>query len=100
MSAVVFDKLKSLQLVSNPLKVRDDGEFLIAMNESMELFYFKDTAKDMLLKVIESKPTVQELLDYLLSEYDVSKELLIKDVIQFVRDLQWQRLISMKCVIN
>ena len=58
---LTYDLLKNLIPVSCCLKKRDNGDFLIVLNEDGELFYLNDTAK-YVYDLFDSKSTVNDIL--------------------------------------
>ena len=52
-------------------------------------------AKTMWL-LIDGKISIKDIYEKINNEYDVTSEELQNDIIDFIRDLQWKRLISLK----
>lgn len=98
MNSNIYSKFKPLRIVPVYLKAREemDSGFLIIMNEEMEIFYFNSSAKAMLNKIIDTTLTVNALFAYFLLEYEVDKQILKKDIMHFIRDLQWKKIISLQ----
>lgn len=91
----VYELLKSLVVISNATKTRVDGDFLIVMSPSHSIQYFSDVAKDFFME-IDGKKTIDNIKDLLLREYDVAEAVLISDLTELIRDLQWKNLILLK----
>lgn len=80
------------------IKKKENNDFLIVMSEQTEIFYLNDTAK-FIYENIDGKRSIKEILELIKQEYDVSNlddNLLKKDLIEMVRDFQWQRIIKLK----
>ena len=62
------------------------------MNNDLEVFIFNDTAKE-ILNLINGERTILQLKEKLMAIYDVEEAMLIDDLIEITRDLQWKKLI-------
>lgn len=91
----VYNFLKSYIPVRNALKTREDGDFLIASNHSSEIYYLNGMAREM-WQTLDGSTSIEGLCSKILSEYEVDHCTLEKDIIEFIRDLQWKRLIRIK----
>lgn len=91
----VYEKIKCLVPIRNDIKIREDNDFLIVMSSKSALQYLNEVAKDFYL-AIDGNRMVAEIADLLLSEYDVSEKQLKTDLLELIRDLQWNDLILLK----
>ena len=92
-TAYIF--LKGYIPVRNAVKTRNDGEFLIASNRNSEIYYLNGTAREM-WNILDGNMTVEGLCAEILSEYEVGRETLECDIVSFIRDMQWKKLIRLK----
>lgn len=92
---IIYEKLKSLIPIQNAQKYRDDGEFLVVMSYQHSIQYLNEVAKEFYLK-LDGRKTVCEIVADLLAEYDVSEDILENDMIELIRNLQWNDLIMLK----
>lgn len=90
-----YNFLKSYIPVQNALKTREDGEFLIASSRSNEIYYFNGMAKEMWAG-LDGTTSIEGLCVRILGEYRVERGVLERDIIEFIRDLQWKKLIRIK----
>lgn len=91
----VFLLMKNYIPIPNVLKQRENEEFLILANKDSNIYYLNDMAKTMWL-LIDGKISIKDIYEKINNEYDVTSEELQNDIIDFIRDLQWKRLISLK----
>ena len=91
----VFLLMKNYIPIQNVLKQRENEEFLILANKDSNIYYLNDMAKTMWL-LIDGKISIKDIYEKINNEYDVTSEELQNDIIDFIRDLQWKRLISLK----
>lgn len=94
----VYDKLRSLYPVQTKLKARRDGDFLIVMNDKHEIFYMNDIAAFIYERMIGAV-SVDEIFNAVIDEYDLGgdmHETVRTDLVNTIRDLQWQRVIELK----
>ncbi len=92
---LTYKMVKKYIPVKSYLKEKNNGEFLIVSSNSLDIYYFNNTAKD-LYELIDGKRTVEFIFNRFLSEYDVSEDVLQMDIINILRDFQWKNLILLK----
>ena len=90
-----YNFLKEYIPIHNAIKTREDGNFLVALNRNNEIFYLNGTAREM-WGFIDGITSVEGLCAKIISEYDVDRESLESDIVNFIRDLQWKKLIRIK----
>lgn len=90
-----YDFLKDYIPVRSALKTRKDGEFLIASNRNSEIYYLNGTAREM-WGMLDGNMTVEGLCAEFLGEYEVDRGTLERDIVSFIRDMQWKKLIRLK----
>lgn len=91
----LFDNINELIPIQNYVKLRENNDFLILMSDNLEIQYLNEVAKDFYL-LIDGKVKVKEIMAKMLSIYQVEKEILQKDIVHLIRDLQWKNLITLK----
>lgn len=80
------------------VKIREDTqtEFLIVMNHNLSLSYFNGTAKDIMQFILTSGTcTLKQIFQHMIELYDIDEKILKIDIVDFIRDLQWKKLIKM-----
>ena len=90
-----YDFLKDYIPVHSALKTRNEGEFLIASNRNSEIYYLNGTAREM-WNILDGNMTIEGLCAEILGEYEVDRETLERDIVSFIRDMQWKKLIRLK----
>ncbi len=90
-----YEMLKGYIPVRQALKTRAEGEMLIVSNRNSEIYYLNGTAREM-WNILDGNMTVEGLCAEILSEYEVDRETLERDIVSFIRDMQWKRLIRLK----
>ena len=92
---IAYEKLKNYIPVLNAVKTRADGDFLIASSHDNNIYYLNGTARDM-WELADGKISIDDLRRKFCGLYDVEADLLMSDLVDFIRDLQWKRLIKLK----
>ena len=92
---IVYEKMKLLIPIRNAAKIRDDGEFLIVMSHVHSIQYLNIVAKEFYL-LVDGIKNIDEIINTLIDEYDVSREILECDILELIRNLQWNDLIMLK----
>ena len=90
-----YQFLKSYIPVRNALKTREDGDFLVASSLNNEIYYLNGMAKDM-WGMLDGITSIEELCVRILGEYNVERSILEKDIVEFIRNLQWKKLIRIR----
>lgn len=90
-----YNFLKEYIPIHNAIKTREDGNFLVALNRNNEIFYLNGMAREM-WGFLDGITSVEGLCAKIISEYDVDRESLESDIVNFIRDLQWKKLIRIK----
>lgn len=96
-----YQIVKKILLDSIPhvdvLKLRVEGDNLIAVNCQKKFFVFNEVAKDF-LQLCDSKRKLREIINVLCEIYDVEKNILTDDLMDLVRDLQYKRILNMEVI--
>lgn len=92
---MIYELIKNYIPVRNHLKIREDEEFLLINSKKLNMFYLTETAKSFYM-LIDGNRNIDFIVTELLNEYDVEKEILKKDILEFIRDMQWQNIILLK----
>ena len=92
---IAYEFLKNYVPIKSALKVRSNGDMLIAVNFNAELYYLNGMAQD-IWSFIDNEISINGLKDKILSEYDAEPEVIENDLAEFIRDLQWKKLIRLK----
>ncbi len=91
----VFEEMSKLIPFQSCQKFRKDKEFLIVTNMNNYMTYLNETAGDIFL-LCNNQNTIQDILEALLAEYQVNEDILKKDIVNTIRDLQWNHLIELR----
>lgn len=78
-------------------KYRVDSEFTIVTNFSNKMVYLNETA-GYVFCMCNGKLSIQDIFDRIISEYDVSPDVLQSDLLTIIRDLQWNKIIKLSKV--
>ena len=93
---IIYQHLSQFVPVKQKLKFRKEGNIGIVNNSGdYKLMYLNETALT-IFELIDGKKNIADILETLLSEYDVQKETLKSDLIDIIRDFQWGRIIRLK----
>ena len=93
-----YELMKSYIPVKSALKTRPEGDMLIVANNNSEIYYLNGIAGE-IWDMIDGIKSIDDLSRQILSEYDASTETVEHDMIEFIRDMQWKRLIRLKEVV-
>ena len=91
----VYQELKLLVPETKFFKKRINGDFLIIASNEGEVRYLNEVAKDFYL-AIDGINSIDEIVNLMLQEYNVDRKILEHDVVNLVRELQWQGLVELK----
>lgn len=91
----VYEFIKNLIPCQVYTKKRDNEDFLIVLNENLELYFLNETAKDF-YKRCDSFNSIDNIYTSMLKEYDVDENVLKQDILSLIRDFQWQEIIELK----
>lgn len=94
-NSVCYDMMKSFIPLQNYLKKRDDGEFTIVSNDRQEIYYLNDTARTF-YELCDGKNSIDSIMSKMEMEYAVERNELIADMIELIRNMQWQDIIIMR----
>ncbi len=97
--SLIYEKYKELLIKPTFRKCRVDNQFLIVMNERLEIFYLTETAKEM-MNTISDSIKVDDLFKVFQEQYEVDSLRLKSDIIDFIKDMQWKGIISLSCINN
>ena len=90
-----YEQLKSYIPVKSALKTRPEGDMLIIANRNAEIYYLNGMARE-IWRMLDGKISVEGLCAKILSEYDVKPVEVEADIVSFIRDMQWKRLMRLK----
>ena len=90
-----YNFLRDYIPLRNAVKTREDGDFLVAVNRSNELYYLNGTAREM-WELLDGATTIEGLCAKIMGEYEVDRETIEDDIVNFIRDLQWKKLVRIK----
>jgi hypothetical protein len=91
----VYEKYQNLVVQPCYRKARKDKDFLIVMNDNLETFYLTATAKEM-IETISSGISVDDLYQKFQEDYEVDSITLKSDILDFLKDMQWKCVVSLK----
>lgn len=87
----IYNSLKNWKPIPAWQKKRSDGDFLIIMNKKLEVHFLNSTARD-IVELIGNR-TIQEICESMMEIYEVEENVIRRDVINTIRNLQWKHLI-------
>ena len=90
-----YEMLKGYVPVKSALKTRSEGDMLIAANTNSEIYYLNDIAGE-IWGMLDGATSIDGISSKILSEYDAQLDEVQADVVKFIRDMQWKRLIRLK----
>lgn len=90
-----YTLLKDYIPLRSAVKSRADGDFLVVSNRSNEIYYLNGTAREM-WDVIDGRISIDDICGRFMHEYEVDRERLEGDIVNFIRDMQWKKLIRLK----
>ncbi|MCX7068093.1 MAG: PqqD family protein [Methylococcales bacterium] len=91
----IYGKYQHLTVQPCYRKARLDGtDFLIVMNDNLETFYLAATAKE-IMETISAGIKVDDIYQKLQTEYEVDAMTLKSDIMEFLKDMQWKRVICL-----
>jgi len=94
-----YSVVKEILLESVPsvevLKIREEGDILVAVNRQKKLFLLNEVAKDFFL-LCDGQRQLKEIIDALCEIYDAEKIQLTDDIIDTIQDLQYKRLLRVE----
>ena len=91
---MVFEKMKTLIPHKSCQKFRCDSEFTIVKNFANKTVYLNSTASDIFM-LCDGKKSIDDICNQMLSEYDITREIIQRDIVKVIRDLQWNRVIKL-----
>ena len=90
-----YEMLKDYIPVKTALKTRREGDMLIASNESGHVYYLNETAA-YIWCIITGTSSIEDLQQKISDEYKADPERVKEDVVNFIRDMQWKKLLRLK----
>ena len=88
---ILFESVPSVEV----LKIREEGDILVAVNRQKKLFLLNEVAKDFFL-LCDGQRRLKEIIDALGEIYDAEKIQLTDDIIDTIQDLQYKRLLRVE----
>lgn len=94
----IYQSMKKLIPSRTCLKYRDNDEFLIVSSKNGEIFYLNGSAK-LIYQLFDGHKTIENVLFDLKNKYEARNEedieVLQHDLIEIIRDFQWQNVIQL-----
>lgn len=90
-----FTMLQNMIPLKKAVKIRKDGDFIIAMNKDLEIYYLNETAC-FFWNNCDGKASILNIMENFIKEYDVSESEIKKDIIELLRDFQWKKLLLLR----
>ena len=90
-----YNFLRDYIPLRNAVKTREEGDFLVALNRSNEIYYLNGMAREM-WGLLDGTTSIEGLCAKIMSEYEIDRERIEPDIVNFIRDLQWKKLIRIK----
>mgnify|MGYP002627035207 CR=1 FL=1 len=91
----VYELLKGYIPIKAARKVRSEGDMIIASNNSGHIYYLNGTAA-YIWCIIDGALSIEGLEQKIFAEYKASPERIKNDLVIFIRDMQWKKLIRLK----
>ena len=91
----MYELWRNLVPTKNVLKEQLNGDFLIVSSPALEIFYLNDTAREV-FSLMDGCSSINQIIDRLMTIYDVDRSVLQNDIIDVIRDLQWKNLVSLR----
>ena len=91
----MYELWRNLVPCKNALKEKENGEFLIVSSARLEIFYLNDSAREV-FSLMDGCSSINQIIDRLMTIYDVDRAVLQNDIIDVIRDLQWKNLVSLR----
>lgn len=76
-------------------KTKENGEFLIVSNSFGTIYYLNNVAHD-IWDYINGENSIEDIFVKVISIYDISEDYLKYDIMELIRNLQWNKLIKLK----
>ncbi|MDR3115066.1 MAG: PqqD family protein [Treponema sp.] len=91
-----FSHLKAYIPVRKDLKFRTEGNVgLVCNNQDFRIDYLNETALS-IFQLIDGKRTVADIVSCFMKAVDVSADVFEHDLIEILRNFQWQKIIILK----
>ena len=90
-----YELMKHYIPVQTARKIKENGEFLIVSNSFGTIYYLNDVAHDIWV-CINNENTIENIFAKILNIYDANEDYLKADIMELIRDLQWNKLIRLK----
>ena len=91
---IIENHLSPLYPEFTPVKTRVvDGVFIVS-TRNLNLLFLNETAKSF-CDYADGTNSFAQIIDLLLKEYDVQREKLVSDMVNLLRKLQWEHLITL-----
>ncbi|MBQ4432501.1 MAG: PqqD family protein [Synergistaceae bacterium] len=91
----VYELLKGYIPVKVARKIRSEGDMIIASNHSGHIYYLNETAA-YIWCIIDGTLSIESLERKIFAEYKATPEKIRNDLVNFIRDMQWKKLIRLK----
>ena len=91
----VYEMLRGYIPVKSARKTRNEGDMIIASNNSGHIYYLNETAA-YIWCIINGALSIEDLERKILTEYKADPERIKNDLVNFIRDMQWKKLILLK----
>lgn len=92
---VVWKWLENKKPINISLKQRLEGDVTVVCNKNMELHYLNKVA-GFIFGLCDGNNTLDDIVIQLLKKFDVEESVLIADLMDIIRDLQFKRIIRLE----
>lgn len=92
---LLYNLMKNKMPKLTAIKQKENGDFLVIESRNLEIFYLNETAKHFIL-LCDSRKTIAEIYKALMAIYEVDEKVLMNDIVDLVRDLQWKKLLTLE----
>ena len=91
---IIFEEMSKLVPLKSVQKFRKDKDFLIVTTFNNEYHFLNEVATDIFLNC-NGIFTIMDIYNIIKQTYEVDDNLLKKDLINIIRDFQWNHLIEL-----
>lgn len=91
---MIWKWLENKRPVCIAVKTRKEGNITVACNSRLEIVYLNITAS-FLVDTADGRITVSDIAKAMLEKFEVTESVLINDLVEVIRQLQWKRIIKL-----
>lgn len=92
---IIWNWLKGKKPVKISLKHRQEGDIMVVCSRDMTLSYLNKTG-GFIFELSNGKNTLDNIVRLLLNRFNVEEDVLIADLVDIIRDMQFKRIIRLE----